>query len=167
MQQMVTGKVGMKNKTSALSISNGTGRQGRRKIFANGILKYSDNWWNVEKTANSSTLRYALEPTTKKKGLNRKESWPEVKSSWEKTKDKKADCWKSRPGYGEASHSSKSPNYPGEWAYLFSGSGIFPGLNFIQNKGFKNIYSHTPFPYLIKKKKEKKISKSLWSTGWF
>lgn len=43
MQQMVTEKVSMRNKTSALFISNGEGRRGRRKVFANGILKQSDN----------------------------------------------------------------------------------------------------------------------------
>lgn len=132
---MVPAKVGRESKTSALSISPVKGRRLRRKIFANGTLKQSDNWGNVQKTANSSTLRYALEPTTKK-GVKGKESWPEVKSSWEKTKDKKAHCWQSHHGRGEGSYWAQAAKWPRTVSLSIHSLRYFPGQDFIQNKGF-------------------------------
>lgn len=158
---MVPAKVGRESKTSALSISPVKGRRGRRKIFANGTLKQSDNWGNVQKTANSSTLRYALEPTTKK-GVKGKESWPEVKSSWEKTKDKKADCWQSHHGRGEGSDWAQAAKWPRTVSLSIHSLRYFPWPGFYskQRVFLKKKYSHTPFPCPVIEKLNK-ISKSL------
>lgn len=80
-------------------------RQGEKgKYLQMGFKMYQFNWWNIKKTAYSSTGRCSQAARTKK--VKRKDSWPEVKSSPEKTRRTGLE---SRHGYGKASNAADSP----------------------------------------------------------
>lgn len=78
------------------------------------------------------------------KKVKRKDSWPEVKSSPEKTKRKRTAGWKSRHGYGKASNVAKLPQRGSDQFTRFQV--FFPSQNVIQNKGQKNKSSPLPHP---------------------
>ena len=100
------------------------------------------------------------------KKVKRKDSWPEVKSSPEKTKRKRTAGWKSRHGYGKASNIAKLPQ---RGSHQFTRFQVFSLARML----FKTKAKRTsPLPYLILQTHLKKhymslvnwlILTSLWS----
>lgn len=77
------------------------------------------------------------------KKMKRKDSWPEVKSSPEKTKRKRTAGWKSLHGYGKASNTAKLPQ---RGSHRFTRFQVFS----LDRMLFKTKAKRTsPLPYLI------------------
>lgn len=77
------------------------------------------------------------------KNVKRKDSWPEVKSSPEKTKRKRTEGWKSRHGYGKASNVAKLPQ---RGSHQFTRFQVFSLARML----FKTKAKRTsPLPYFI------------------
>ena len=103
----------------------------------------SGNWWNIKKTAYSSTERYVLGPTKNKK--NEKERLlARSKEQSRKDKEKKDSGLEESPWLWKGLQHCQTP--PEREPSIHTVSGIFPRQNVIQNKGQKNKSSPLSHP---------------------
>lgn len=160
---MVTGKVGTKIQPLLYSFQMWAEDKGEGKYLPWDFK--IDNWWNVKKTADSSTVRYVPEPTNNKKS-EKERMFARSKEQLRGDEREKGWLLGGPCGYGEAPTRSKVPKYLRVSPLIHTISGVSPGQSFIQNKSFlkSTLILSSPSSSC---RPIKKINRSLWSTDWF
>lgn len=132
--------------------------KGKGKYLQMVFLKLSNNWWNVKKTANSSTVRFILEPT------NNRKSEKERILAWSKKQFREHKAG----GMATAGRVPMIKEKCFKYSKVTTFFRYFPWRVFFKTKVFflKTLLQFHPFLFLIDYQKINKIGKQIYFSNW-